>query len=198
MCDGHNVAESAAYMKQKYNNMDTYVSPYAYPIFVSSEDVYPGHGNVDAVQAVYSTWTLYTQYEVTAVPNNPDWGTVKVAGTKITATPKTGYYVDDYEILSGQATVIREGNVFTVTPETDCTIQINFAPRDPAVVHFSVPEGVSCADINAYVGDEITLPTPTGEPDVEGRSFRFLGWVEAPMTEDSLDEPVFQIGRAHV
>ena len=192
MIEGAYVKDAIAYMKQTVGCPDPYTGSYpAYPIVVSSEDVYPGHGNVDANQTVYSTWTLYTQYEITAVSNNPSWGVVKVAANKITATPKTGYYVDDYEILAGEATVTRDGNVFTVDPQSDCTIQINFAPRDPAVVHFSVPEGVTCADLNAYVGDQVTLPAPTGEPAVESRSFRFVGWVETPMAADSLDEPIF-------
>ena len=199
MIEGAYVKDAIAYMKQQVGCPDPYTSSYpAYPIVVSSEDVYPGHGNVDAQQTVYSTWTLFTQFEINAVPNNPAWGSVSVSATKITATPAYGYYVDDYEILEGQATVTRDGNVFTVDPQSDCTIQINFASRDPAVVHFSVPEGVTCADINAYVGDEITLPTPTGEPAVESRSFRFVGWVEAPMAEDSLDEPAFLAPRAKV
>ena len=46
----------------------------AFPIAVSSEDSYPGQGNVDAVQTVYSTWQLFggstTSYTVTATSNN--------------------------------------------------------------------------------------------------------------------------------
>ena len=52
----------------------------AFPIAVSDEDSYPGHGNVDAVQTVYSTWTLFggssTSYTVTATSNNTSYGTV--------------------------------------------------------------------------------------------------------------------------
>lgn len=189
---GEYVKDAIAYMKQQVGCPDPYTSMYpAYPIVVSSEDNYPGHGNVDANQTVYSTWTLFTQFTVTAVSNNTEWGTTAIQGNKIIATPKTGYYTDGYEILEGDAIVEQNGNVFTVTPESDCTIQINFAPRDPAVVHFSVPEGVSCEEINAYVGDEVALPEPEGEPSVESRSFRFIGWVTAPMAEDSLDVPEF-------
>ena len=192
MIQGAYVKDAIAYMKQTVGCPDPYTGSYpAYPIVVSSEDVYPGHGNVDATQNVYSTWTLFTQYEINAVSNNTEWGTVQVSGTKITATPVYGYYVDGYDILSGQATVTREGNVFNVTPETDCTIQINFAPRDPAVVQFSVPNGVSCDPINVYVGDDITLPTPEGEPAIETRTFRFLGWSTTPIQEDTLVIPEY-------
>ncbi len=191
MKDGRTVAEAAAYMKQRVGNKDPYTNPPAYPIFADSEDVYPGHGNVDAVQPVYSTWTLYSQFTINAVSNNTEWGTVQLSGRNITATPNTGYYVKDYTVLEGTATVTRNGNVFTVDAQTDCTVQINFAPRDPAVVHFSVPEGVSCAEINAYVGDEVTLPMPQGDPAIESRNFHFLGWVAAPTEEDTQDLPAF-------
>lgn len=189
---GDYVKDAIAYMKQQVGIKDPYTSSYpAYPIVVSSEDPYPGHGNVDKKQDVYSTWTLFPQFEINAVPNNPDWGTVSVNANVITATPAYGYYVDDYEVLEGEATVARNGNIFVVTAETDCTIQINFAARDPAVIQFSVPDGVSCDPINAYVGDEISLPAPTGEPAVESRVFRFLGWVTTPVAEDTLTLPEF-------
>lgn len=37
----------------------------AFPIVVSSEDAYPGHGNVDDLQTVYSTWVLPKNNECT-------------------------------------------------------------------------------------------------------------------------------------
>ncbi len=199
--DGDTLAVAASKVKAQYGDWDPAYPNYSYsqcvanhiafPIVASAEDPYPGHGNVDVIQTVNSTWTLYTQFIITALTNNPEWGTVQVDYQTITATPAYGYYVDDYEVVSGTANVSREGNVFTVEAESDCTIQINFAPRDPAVVQFSVPNGVSCESIEAYVGDEITLPEPQGEPAVESRSFRFLGWATSPMEADSLDCPEY-------
>ena len=70
MRDGYTVAEAIAYMKEVVGPWDWCHSSYydtieearkeycAFPIVVSAVDVYPGHGNVDALQAVYSTWTL--------------------------------------------------------------------------------------------------------------------------------------------
>ena len=56
MKSGADVAEAIAYMKQKGGYKDPYESAYpAFPIVVSSEDVYPGHGNVDARQTVFSS-----------------------------------------------------------------------------------------------------------------------------------------------
>ena len=198
MCDGHDVAESAAYMKQKFNNRDTYVTPNAWPIFVSSEDVYPGHGNVDKYQAVNSTWTLFEQFSIHAVSNNDDWGTVSLSGNTITATPKEGYLILGYEVTEGEAEVTQNENTFSVNPLSDCTVQINFAPRTPAVVNFSTPDGVTCESISCYTYDTITLPEPTGTPTADAHVYRFLGWAEAPMNADSLELPSYQRAGASV
>jgi len=68
MKNGSNVASAIAKMKvnvgywdwcHEYTDIYTARNNYsAFPIVVSSEDVYPGHGNVDNYQTVYSTWTL--------------------------------------------------------------------------------------------------------------------------------------------
>ena len=190
--DDSEVQEAIAFMKQQVGCPDPYTSSYpAYPIVVSSEDVYPGHGNVDAQQTVHSTWTLYSQYNITAVSNNNAWGTVAVSGRQITATPNTGYEVVGYEVLDGTCTVTQNGNVFQVNAETDCTIRINFAARVPATVTFNVPEGVSCDNLNGYVGDTITLPTPTGTPTANAHNYAFRGWTTAPIEDDITEVPTF-------
>ena len=180
MIAGSNVAEAIAYMKQKVGIKDPYENQYpAYPIVVSSEDRYPGHGNVDKAQTVYSAWTLLTSYEVTAVSNNPAWGSVSVTGTTITASHATGYYAQGFEVLSGTASVTQNGNSFSVRPESDCTVRINFAAKTPATISFVTPEGVSCAAIHSYVGDELVMPAPTGKPLADLHEYLFLGWTEA-------------------
>ncbi len=65
---GATVASAIAMMKAEVGQWDwchectTYysalVNDCAFPIVVSSADPYPGHGNVDNLQTVYSTWTL--------------------------------------------------------------------------------------------------------------------------------------------
>lgn len=37
----------------------------AFPIVVSADDTYPGHGNVDALQDVNSGWALLDRYALT-------------------------------------------------------------------------------------------------------------------------------------
>lgn len=61
MKNGRSVADAARYMKEQWGVCDsTFLdgTSHAYPIFVSSEDVYPGQGNVDAEQEVQSEWVL--------------------------------------------------------------------------------------------------------------------------------------------
>lgn len=71
MCLGSTVAEAIAYMKSEvglwdwchsasYDTISEARTQYcAFPIVVSSEDVYPGHGKVDDLQTVKSTYTLF-------------------------------------------------------------------------------------------------------------------------------------------
>ena len=191
--DGDDYATAVSKAKADYGDWDPAYSNYseswcvanyvAFPICVSSEDVYPGHGNVDRVQTVKSTWTLYTQFEVTALVNNDAWGTVSVSGSTITAAPATGYYSAGYEVISGDATVTQNGNVFQVNAASDCTIQINFAAKDPAVLSFSVPEGVTCAPISSYLNDDVVLPAPEGAVMAGEYECTFVGWLTAPLEE---------------
>ena len=112
-------------------------------------------------------------HTITAVSNNENYGTVSLAGKTITAYPKTGYQVSGYQVLSGTATVTRNGNVFTVTASSDCKIEIQFTPRTQATVTF-VERGVTQSTKTAYTGDSITLPACTAAVP-EGYAFR--GWV---------------------
>ncbi len=116
-------------------------------------------------------------YKITATSNNTSYGTVSVSGNTITATPKTGYYADGYTVLSGSATVTRDGNTFIVSPKSDCSIRINFAKKTTVSLSFNG----KAATMTAYAGEAITLPQG---PEEDGYSF--VGWTEntvAPTTE---------------
>ncbi|MBE6989552.1 MAG: hypothetical protein E7426_02245 [Ruminococcaceae bacterium] len=155
----------------------------AFPIVVSSEDAYPGHGNVDAVQTVYSTWSLFgaaTSYTVTATSNNTSYGTVSVSGNTITASPKTGYYASGYKVTSGSATVTQSGNTFTVTPASDCTVQIIFSAKSTVSVT-CMAAGSVYTTVSGYAGDTLTLPSSATTVD----GWNFLGWTSAAVTETS-------------
>jgi hypothetical protein len=197
MKSGSTVKDAVAYMKQKGGVKDPYESSYpAYPIVVSSEDAYPGHGNVDRTQTVSSVWTLFSKYEITALSSDTSLGTVSLSGTTITATPKTGCMVAGFEVTRGSANVTQSGDpiteaTFKVAAQSDCTVRVNFVRREPVRVGFVIPQGVTCAAINAYAGDTVKLPTPSGTPEADAHEYRFYGWTDA-RTEDTETRPDFR------
>ena len=155
----------------------------AFPIAVSSEDAYPGQGNVDAVQTVYSSWTLYgssASYTVTASSNNTNYGTVSVSGNIITASPKTGYYAASYTVTSGSATVSQNGNIFTVSPSSDCNVRINFAAKTQYTVTLKA-NGSTYGTLSCYSGESVSLPSTATA--VSGYSF--AGWAASAVAETS-------------
>ena len=160
------------------------------------------HGNTSYYQEPNSSWKdcpengdyrikaftvdYETPYTVTAVSNNDSYGTVSVTGTVITATPAAGYYVESAEVISGTATVSVNGNTVNVSPESDCTVRVNFALKPSYTVNFVASgstEGSETADLN----DTITLPTSVSiNPD----GWTFSGWVTAQL-EETTEEPAF-------
>ena len=197
MIAGKNVADSISTMKTQIGCPDPYTYSYpAWPIVVSDEDAYPGHGNVDAAQTVYSTWTLQQGFEVSAYSGDETRGTVSVMGTTITAMPKVGCYTSGYEVTSGVATVEQNGDVLEVTPESDCVVRVDFADKNPAALTYHVPAGVSCpAPYQGYEKDSVTIPTPKGTPTADGEDYFFYGWTTAEVEDvDTLPQPVYKPG----
>lgn len=122
-------------------------------------------------------------YTLTAVSNNTDYGTVSVSGNKITANPTSGYRVSTttpYEVTSGTATVIQNGNEFTVTASTDCTVRINFEALPTYTVAFS--DGGSVTEESYGAG--VTLPTRNAIAD-----YSFVGWSETDITTETTTVP---------
>ena len=190
--DGDNFKTAVSKAKSSLGKWDPAYSSYsqsqavsnhvAFPICVSSEDSYPGHGNVDAVQTVYSTWSLFggssSSYTVTATTNNSSYGTVSVNGYTITASPKTGYYASGYTVTSGTATVTQNGNTFTVNPSSNCTVRINFAAKTQYTVTLKA-NGSTYNTLSCYSGESVTLPSSA--TSVSGYSF--AGWCANTVAE---------------
>ena len=209
MFDGHTVAESIATMKSTWGNWDwsTKIASYydyndgystisaaragytAFPIVVSDEDVHPGQRSgtsnygADSLQTVNSTYTLFSQYDMTVQVNNNAYGSASINGNTITAAPATGYFAQGYTVISGEATVTQNGNTFSVSAQSDCTIQINFAAKTAVTVGFS---GATVSAQNGYAGDEMELPSVSA-PD----GFTFLGWMTAPLSEATTEKPSY-------
>ena len=201
--DGDTFADALSKTKSSLGSWDPAYASYslsqaksnkvAFPIAVSSEDSYPGQGNVDAVQTVYSTWSLYgaaASYTITASSNNTSYGTVSVSGNVITASPKTGYYVAGYTVTSGSATVSQSGNTFTVTASSDCNVQINFAAKTKYTVTLKA-NNATYSTLSCYAGESVTLPTTATA--VSGYSF--AGWAASTVAETTT-KPSYYAGGA--
>lgn len=209
MTAGKDVATSIAAMKSKWGNWDwsTQIandygsydgyssisaarSDYsAFPIVVSDEDVHPGQRKgtsnygADSLQTVKSTYTLFSQYNVTVQVNNRDYGSATANGNTITAAPATGYFAESAQVINGTATVTQNGNIFSVQAESDCTVQINFAPKTTVTVNFS---GANVSGQTGYAGDSMQLPTATAP---EG--YTFLGWTTEPLSSETTEKPSY-------
>ena len=121
-------------------------------------------------------------YVVSAVANDDTFGTVSVNGKVISATPAAGYYVAGYEVISGSATVTQSGNMLVVNAASDCTVQVNFAPKATTSVIFW-ENGVSAGGQTVHAGDAVTLPAhtttvPTG--------YTFVGWSKGEIADTDI------------
>ena len=111
--------------------------------------------------------TSASAYTITATPNNSDWGSVTVSGTKITAWPADGYRVKSgeagYSITTGTATVTNNGNnTFSVNASTDCSIIIYFEKEATE----SAIEIVEVAHIGSDYGVVIEHDLPDGAASI--------------------------------
>ena len=119
------------------------------------------------------------QYNINAVANNADYGTVTLDGRTVTAVPNTGYEIDGYTLTpSDAATVTRNGNTFKLSQvKADCTLTVNFKARATATITYNVPEGISVDGVTAgYIGDTVKLATVSGTPADAPADTAFYGW----------------------
>ena len=136
-------------------------------------------------------------YAITAQSNNNSYGTVSLSGSVITGSPNSGYrYADPaYTVKTGTATVSQEGNAFTVTPSTDCTVQINFEAIPTYTVTFKA-EGGSCDTESAEEttgGGGVTLPTAT--TGVAG--WEFAGWAADAVDNTTTQPTLYKAGSTY-
>ena len=130
-------------------------------------------------------------YTVTATVNDSTMGTVTVSGSNIAAEPAEGYMVSGYELISGTATVTQSGNGFVVNATSDCTIQVNFAPRTQVTITYA-DNGQTLTTATAYSGDVVTLPGYTGTAP-EG--YTFLGWSDVTVSHTDEIPTYYQTGK---
>ena len=118
-------------------------------------------------------------YAITVQTNNSAWGNATLSGKTVNAAPAKGYRVAGYTLVSGSATVTRNGNAFTVNPSSDCVIQINFEERTETEIRF-LENGTETSTQKVYTDDPYTLPELAGEIPT---GYNFQGWVTSELTE---------------
>ena len=132
-------------------------------------------------------------YTVTAVSNNTSYGTVSVSRSTITAVPANGYYVESCDVISGTATFTITGNTIKVSPESDCTIRVNFAPKPLYTVNF-IASGVYEGSQTAYVNDAITLPNSVSNT---ASGWTFVGWMDHQIDETTTKPTYYAPGASY-
>ncbi|MCI7575867.1 MAG: fibronectin type III domain-containing protein [Bacteroidales bacterium] len=131
------------------------------------------------------TYEPASSYKVTAVAYPTDGGRVSFEGNKITATPNTGWQISTtnppYTVTDGTATVEQSGNEFTVTPSSDCTVQINFE-KEPTYT-LTYYEGNTSTAIEVAEGANILEVLKDITPkSCDATSIKFVGWAANPIT----------------
>lgn len=217
MCNGATVKDAVAKMKETYGCWDYSAQIYAangwtrdqyycanlsqakqkraaFPIVVSAEDPYPGHGKVDDLQTVNSTWTLLgsVPYIFTVRSNDESLGTVSLEGNVITAKPAEHAYLSGWTLEPADAAVVEQNGLqLTVSQLVDnCCITVEFREKIPAEILFSVPEGCTMENLVGYIGGLLTLTAPAGMPVADAHDYQFLGWALAPV-DDTLSAPEY-------
>ncbi len=191
------------------NENNTYVH---IPYDATSSDVswvtftHANHGNTSFYKEANGSWTnvpnngdfrikAYTNdasYTVTAVSNNTSYGTVSVNGNKITASPKSGYYVSDAQVTSGTATCTINGNVITVNASSNCTVKVIFAVKPQYTVTYKAL-GSTLSTATAYVQDTVTLPATATAVD----GYSFVGWAETQVAETTAKPAYYAPGATY-
>ncbi len=154
-----------------------------------------------ATKAIYIgslsvTYTPTAAFDITAQSNNDDYGKVELSGSTITATPNDGYRVkagdDGYTVTSGTATVVNNGdNTFTVTPEEDCTVTINFEAIPIHTLAYEVsPAAAGTVELSATSVREGSTANATAAANA---GYKFTGWSisgTGAVISDAEDNPV--------
>ena len=134
-------------------------------------------------------------YEIIATSNNNNYGTVSVSGTTITASPKAGYtYANPaYEVTSGTATVTQDGNTFTVTPSSDCSIQINFAEKVKNTYIDNVQGNSTQTLYDTHSAPSLADKEPATTGTCEQQHWHFMGWVTEANKENPTDANIVKV-----
>lgn len=113
-------------------------------------------------------------YTVSASSNNTSYGTVSVNHEFVTAHPKTGYRVSGYQVVSGNPTVTRVGDVFEVSTNANCSIRVLFEKTPEHTAKF-LQDGKQVSSLTQKEGNLILMPAYSGTVPA---GYTFRGWVD--------------------
>ena len=128
------------------------------------------------------------QYEVTLSVNDKTLGSATIEDLVITANPAAHALLEGYSLVSGSAEVEQEGNTFTVTPSSDCHIQILFREKDRVTLTF---KGASV--LTGYKGDTVILPDALATPE----GYSFVGWTTREVKDSTAPGSYLQVGSSY-
>ena len=156
-------------------------------------------GNVQ-ITAISVTYTAATPaYTITAQSNNNSYGTVSVSGTTITATPADCYQVvsgtGGYTVTSGTATVSHTGtsNTLTVTPSTNCTVQVNFEKKTVNTYVDEIQDNGTIEDCST-TAPSLTDKSAATTGTCAQQHYHFMGWVTAANKANPTDDNIIEAG----
>ena len=128
---------------------------------------------------IYSEYCTNVEvYTITAASNNTDYGTVSLSGEVITGSPQSGcrYATPAYTVSpANSATVVQDGNEFTVTPSANTTVTINFELIPTYTLSSAVsPENAGMVTLGASSG---LLEGATVSAEAAANAgYKFTGW----------------------
>ena len=185
------VGEAAAYMKEKLgcpDPIDLGHEP-AWPVFVSSQDPYPGRDHLTEAQEVHSTWKLHPAYPIQVTVEPAGTADVETLRSTLNVIPHRGWDFQDWALTQGEAQAERKGNQLILTAAGPCAVTLRMEARTPAAVEFSAGPGHSAAPIHEFIGDRVSLPAPEGTLEADAFLYHFLGWTREALTADSETPP---------
>ena len=147
------------------------------------------------------TAVTVTYCTITPAVNDATMGTATLSGNTITATPNQGYRVSTTTpyTITGTATVeYNNNNTFTVTPSTDCTVQINFEALPSHTLSSAVsPEGAGTVTLGSATINEGATTIATAAANA---GYKFTGWnisgAGASLSSTSTNQTTVTMGTA--
>lgn len=149
--------------------------------------------------AVYLYKKEAAAFTITATSSNNAHGTVEVSGTTITATPADCYQVvsgtGGYTVTTGTATVSHTGtsNTLTVTPSTNCTVQVNFEKKTVNTYIDEIQDNGEIEDCSTEAPSLSDKAAATSGTCAQ-QHYHFVGWVTAANKANPTDANVIEAG----